>query len=148
VPAGRPTDYNIELAERICDAIAVNVDFSLEQVIEANPGFPSRDTIYKWRYKHKEFADMYVSAKQHQAELLAEQIVEIAKDDSEDMYVDAEGRKAANAARIARHRLIVDTQKWVACKLAPRLYGDKTEHTHTIKYSDLIKELGKNDNGN
>lgn len=45
-------------------------------------------------------------------------------------------RNFVNALRhgaIQRDRLRVDTLKWSASKLAPRVYGDRTAHEHTGK---------------
>lgn len=46
-------------------------------------------------------------------------------------YDGEEVRLAVDAAAIARNRLRVDARKWVAAKLKPRIYADKTTTEHT-----------------
>lgn len=137
---GRPTDYTPELANKICEAVATST-LGLSKICAQNPEFPTRDTIYQWRYRYKDFSDNYANAKRTQAELLAEEIAEIADDSSNDYYADENGNQRFNAEHYQRSRLRVDTRKWIACKLLPKVYGDKTESTVTIKHEDLLKEL-------
>ena len=40
-------------------------------------------------------------------------------------YIDEDGNVRVNPDVIARSRLRVDTRKWYASKLAPKIYGDK-----------------------
>ena len=52
-------------------------------------------------------------------------MVEIADDDSGDVLYDLDGHPVqATTVRIQRHRLRVDTRKWIVSKLLPR-YADK-----------------------
>jgi hypothetical protein len=86
---------------------------------------------------------MYARAKQRQVELLVDEIITISDDSSEDDSVDLDGNMFVNNVRVTRAKLRIDTRKWLAAKLAPRLYGDKiqTETTVTIKHEDALKEL-------
>jgi hypothetical protein len=72
-------------------------------------------------------SEMYARARQERADLLADEIVEIADDGRNDTYVDDEGKVRVDHDVIARSRLRVDARKWVAAKLKPRVYGDKLE---------------------
>ncbi len=121
----RPTGYNIEIAERICNAIATSTE-SYDFLYERNDGFPSRDIMRLWRYKHPEFKAMYEVARQAQADLYVDELRERARDRSNDLMETNEGYKS-NPAAVARDKLIIDTDKWIACKLLPKVYGEKTE---------------------
>lgn len=68
-------------------------------------------------------------AREAQADLLAEQILQIADDGTNDTQTDDEGRVRVDQDVIARSRLRVDARKWLASKMAPKKYGDKIEHT-------------------
>jgi hypothetical protein len=61
---------------------------------------------------------------------LADEIIDIADDGSNDwMERELESGKTIevlNAEHVARSRLRVDARKWVAAKLKPKKYGDKT----------------------
>ncbi len=103
--------------------------------------------IYKWRIKHKDFAEMYAQAKRDQAEILIEEVREISDDTSRDTLLrqdkNGDDYEVCNTEWIARSRLRVDTRKWLASKLIPKVYGEKitNETTVTIKHEDLLREL-------
>lgn len=145
--AGRPTDYTQELADEICNTIASS-SVGTKKLCKKNPNWPSQDTIFTWLKIRKEFSEQYAQAKRHQVEVLVDEILEIADDSSNDtiIKVDEEGneREICNSEWINRSRLRIDTRKWVASKLVPRLYGDKLQYdanVNIIKQEDAIKEL-------
>lgn len=141
VKTGRPTMYNEALAIKICKAIATSTD-PLQKICDRNDDFPCKQTIHEWKYDFPEFADLYAKAKREQADLFVEEVMSISDDDSEDVLVGANGL-IPNSAKIQRHRLRVDTRKWIACKLLPKVYGDKviSESSVTISHEDKLKEL-------
>ncbi len=145
-PGGRPTEYNQDMAARICEAVAITTD-GLKKITDRIPDFPAVDTIRLWRHRFPEFSAQYADAKRFQAELLAEEIIDIADDVTYDtlLKTDKEGNdyEACNSEWINRSRLRVDSRKWVASKLLPKIYGEKTttEATVTIRHEDLLKEL-------
>jgi hypothetical protein len=118
--------YTEEMADRICDAIATSTE-GLEKICRDNPEFPRPTTIYKWKIKFPDFAKKYAQAKSNQADLYVEQLMEIANDTSRDTIDGKDGRETFNAEWVARSRLKIDTIKWIASKLIPKLYGDKNQ---------------------
>ncbi len=121
-PVGRPTDYTPELADRICELVATST-FGTKKLCKTHDWMPDDTCIYKWRYRHPEFASKYAEAKARQADLLAEEIIEIADDGLNDTYVDDQGNVKTDTDVIQRSRLRIDTRKWIACKLLPKVYG-------------------------
>jgi hypothetical protein len=105
-PVGRPSDYSDETADMICEAIATGG--ALYKLCERKD-WPTQSTIYLWLEKNKEFSEKYARARERQADLRNEEIVEI-----------ADNAKDANLARLQ-----VDARKWQASKLWPKKYGDK-----------------------
>lgn len=134
---GRPTDYLPEVAEDICNLLMLGE--SLRSVCK-RPGMPAIRTLMNWLQRHEDFMQQYARAREIQAELLAEQIIEIADDSSGDVIVDEDGREQTNHERVARSRLRVDARKWYASKLAPKKYGDRIHHEQTIQITDLSDE--------
>ncbi len=59
---GRPTLYTLEMAEKICDAIAGS-EKSLDTICRKNLDFPKERTIRTWRREKKDFQHMYALAK-------------------------------------------------------------------------------------
>lgn len=143
---GRPTKYTLEIGKAICRAIATTTD-GLNKICAEREDFPCRKVIWEWRFDHEEFRNLYVEAKRQQADLLAEEINDIADDITRDTLFkqDRDGNEyeVCNTEWIARSRLRVDTRKWIACKLLPKVYGDKVQNetTVTIKQEDALKEL-------
>lgn len=121
-PVGRPTKYTPELALEICEAIATNT-LSWTELAELFPHFPDRSNIRLWRHRFPEFRAMYAEAKKDQADLYIEELRELARDRSRDIIVGEKGDHG-NSAAVQRDRLIIDTDKWIACKVLPKIYGD------------------------
>ncbi|HCE6991259.1 TPA: hypothetical protein NOV39_001187 [Pseudomonas aeruginosa] len=70
-------------------------------------------------------------AREAQADTLAEEILQIADDGSNDTYTDDEGRTHVDYDHISRSKLRVDARKWLASKMAPKKYGDRITNEHT-----------------
>jgi hypothetical protein len=73
-------------------------------------------------------SEMYARARQERADLLADEIVDIADEDCTVVEVeDGVTTVGISTALVNRNKLRVDARKWVASKLKPRVYGDKLE---------------------
>lgn len=81
---------------------------------------PHSSTVIAWVRKNPEFADQYAKARRTQLELIADRIRDIAADDSGDMLPDGK----VNNAAVQRHRLIIDTDKFLLAHLMPEKYGN------------------------
>ena len=92
---------------------------------------PTDSTVYLWLMQadKKEFLDLYEQACAIKAEKLADELVSIADDGTNDYMTrqrqDGEEYEVVNAEHIQRSRLRVDTRKWVASKLLPKKYGER-----------------------
>jgi hypothetical protein len=130
IPAGRPTKYTPELGILICDYVSSSTD-GMRKMCRNNDSFPHVDTLMQWRFKYPEFSARYAQAKLIQADLLAEEILDII--DDVDTLSDC----------VMKARAQVDTRKWLASKLLPKAYGDKiqSETTVVLKHEDALKEL-------
>ena len=130
MPGGRPTLYTTEIAREICDTIAECM-LSLKTLCEKNPHWPRSRTIRTWRLENKEFQLLYARAKEDQADLMVEEILEISDNVDKDTIIktskDGEEYEIANHEWINRSRLRVDTRKWAAARLKPKAYGDKSD---------------------
>ncbi len=127
---GRPTIYSDDLANEICNAIACSSK-GIRRLYNECAHFPTPDTIYRWVKEHREFSDQYARAKRQQIEVIIDEIMGIADDTSNDYSTNEDGKLICNHEHIQRSRLRIDTRKWLAAKLAPRLYGDKVQIEET-----------------
>lgn len=127
---GRPTEYTEKLGIKICEIIATS-SYGLRRLAKIYEFFPGTDAIRIWRFKHPSFAARYAQAKLHQADILAEDILDISDDSSLDTIkkINSNGEEydTFNSEWVQRSRLRVDSRKWLAAKLLPNQYGDKKE---------------------
>jgi len=80
-------------------------------------------TLWKKLNSSDSILAQYARAKEQQADLLAEEMLEISDDEPD-----------SNRARVK-----IDTRKWIASKLKPKRYADKLDMTHSI--SDTISKI-------
>lgn len=126
----RPSEYSLEVVSTICSRIA---DGQSLKSICLNDDMPDKATFYRWLALKPELSDMYARAKEDCADTLADEIIEIADDGSNDWMERNDPNNAgwqANGEHIQRSRLRVDSRKWIASKLKPKKYGEKIEQTH------------------
>lgn len=117
----RPSSFSQETADAIC--LRLTEGESLRGIC-ADEGMPAASTVFKWLSERKEFSEQYARAREAQADHLAEEILQIADDGTNDTYQTDNGA-AVNHDVIARSRLRVDARKWLAAKMAPKKYGEK-----------------------
>lgn len=128
---GRPSDFTQELADTICERIADGE--SLRKICRED-AFPNKATVFKWLSANKDFSDQYARARECQADSMADDILDISDDGSNDTYVDEEGRTKTDHDVIARSRLRVDARKWLASKMAPKKYGDRIIQDQNVRH--------------
>jgi hypothetical protein len=114
--------YSEEIADQICDKLMEPM--MLAEICRL-PGFPTRQVVHRWLNSKPDFQKKFEIAKQLQADALVEEIFSIADDSIDDTYCDEHGNTKPNFERIQRSRLRVDVRKWYACKIKPKLYGEK-----------------------
>ena len=131
-PVGRPTIYNFKIAEKLCLLIATTSQ-GLEHICRQNRDLPRQPTIYRWLSAHPEFRERYALAREQQAQILFDQIVEIADTPKEGAVVITRGdRREERVGDMTEHRrLQIDARKWVLSKLLPKKYGDRIEFTES-----------------
>ena len=80
-----------------------------------DPDMPARSTIYKWIIEDKNFSDQYTQAKRIQAHSLVDEMVDLAD--------------ISDPLEAGKTRIQIDTRKWFASKVLPKIYGDKLDLT-------------------
>lgn len=146
-PGGRPTKYSPELAKLICERIATNpVGWStLEKLY---PDMPNYSTVKAWRNAMPEFSKMYLEAKSFQSMILVEDIDELIPEAIE-YYIDDKGNSRIDAPSASLLIAKINNRKWMAARLAPKIFGDKkTEETNNPqetlnKIQSLVADLNK-----
>lgn len=103
----RTSEYKSELGEFVCELIARGASL----VTACSKLNLSYGTVNGWLAKNESFANSYALARERSADYLAEEIVDL----SDDETIPADSR-----------RIRVESRKWIAAKLKPKKYGDKT----------------------
>ena len=139
---GRPSLYTEALAAKICQRLAEGESL---RAICADKAMPGISTVMGWLFdgNHDGFSEQYARAREAQAEIRADEIVDIADDASGDFTADKDGKLVANSEHNQRSRPPVDARKWIAAKLLPKRYGDKLDLGGSIglRWEDALKDL-------
>jgi hypothetical protein len=143
MPAAIP--YDEEIADAVCDAIATQSK-GLGAIINDLGLDISPSLIYKWIQLNDSFRERYARAKADQARVLADEIKDIADQQDvgeivtekpytfEGAVVTQDGEpviitEVKRADMLEHRKLRIESRKWLAAKLLPKVYGDKQLHT-------------------
>jgi len=143
--------YTQKTLDEICERIADGE--SLRHICQ-DEHMPDKAQVFRWLSHNAEFRDQYAHARECQAEVFADDLINIADDARNDTQVDDAGNVIVSQDVIARAKLRIDTRKWVASKLKPKKYGDKISNEITgadgepLKVNLNVNFVGaKRDNG-
>ena len=111
-PAGRPSSYTEEIAAIVLGRMAAGETLT---AICSTEGLPSAGAVKMWviRDEPAGIRDRYAQAREFQADAIAEDALLIADN--------------APAEEAAKTRIRVDTRKWLASKINPAKFGDRTK---------------------
>lgn len=131
--------FDKETADKICEELATSSK-SLRTIC-LQEGMPQVRTVLNWLTNgekedsdqaYKDFLHQYTRAREMQADFLAEEIIDISDDGSNDYMTIVKGDKEYNVENkevTNRSRLRVDARKWIAAKLKPKKYGERVDLT-------------------
>lgn len=126
---GRPSEFTQEIADKICAQLACGKSL---RTVCAPDEMPAVATIFNWFRSYPSFLEQYTRSKEESADALAEEMLDIADDGSNDFMTIVKGNTeyvVENKEWTNRSRLRVDTRKWIASKLKPKKYGEKVDLT-------------------
>lgn len=126
---GRPTDYTQTLADSICEQLSEGISL---RTVCLDESMPAARSVFRWLRTNDEFRQQYARAKQESADAMAEDILDIADDGTNDlMWIKRGGEdvQVPDNEVLQRSRLRVDTRKWLMSKHKPKKYADKLDLT-------------------
>ncbi len=109
---GRPSGYTPAKADTICDEIA---DGKSLRSVCARKAMPDKKTVLRWLRQNEDFRAQYARAREAAADAAYEDIVEI------------ESKLMAKEMHPNTARVLIDSIKWRASKLKPKVYGDRSQ---------------------
>ena len=137
---GRPSIYTEELAKLICERVSL-CKLGIDKICNLYDDMPHSDTIKQWRLEKPHFSAMYLEAKSLQAQLLVEEIDDLIPIGIQ-YYTDDKGQQRIDAPSASLVIAKINNRKWTAARLAPKIYGDKTQSEITLKQHESdLKDL-------
>lgn len=143
---GGQTIYDPEIADDIIERLTHG---EILRKICKLAGYPNDSTVQSWKKLNIDgFGDRYAEAREAGWHVIAEEIIEIADDSSNDIVIE-DGKERVNTENTQRSRLRVDTRKWMLAKMLPKIYGDSTtikgdkENPLVIGFADKLDAATK-----
>lgn len=151
------TTYTPEIGDKVCALLTQGCSL---RTIAKHEGMPSPALVCKWlaEKENDAFREQYARAREAQADYLFDEMLDIADSQEGDVIIKEDGTELVNHDAIARAKLRVDTRKWMAGKLRPKVYGDKivqeqtgpeggpVQHVHKIE-RQIVRANTSNPNG-
>lgn len=136
---GKPQAYSEEVVTEICSRIMQGK--AMKEITRCDD-MPPNWQIYEWLAKYPDFADRYARACEIRADMIFDDILDIADDNQHDMIVDQDGNERLNTDHVQRAKLRIDARKWALSKMQPKKYGDKLDLNHG---GNLTVNIGNQD---
>lgn len=108
IKTGRPSGYSTKITGKICSLILEGKSI---RHICSYVDMPHIATVMRWLNQYPEFSQRYSLAKQQYAEVIFDEILDIAD------------QCPAERDAIAKAKLMIDARKYSVSKLAPKKYG-------------------------
>lgn len=140
---GRPSVYSQDLADKICWAL---VEGNSLRSVCTSPDMPDVMTVMGWAMDPEhDFYLQYKEARIKQAELKIDELDDLAKSALGKLKPTPLGA-AIDPAAVSAIKLLIDTRKWAASKVFPKVYGNRLEIEHKqqfIPLSELAQSMAR-----
>ena len=134
----RKSGYTPALGRAICKLLAEG--FTLRQVCK-RLNCVSERTVRQWALDTEHpFSPQYTRARELGYQRMADQIVEIADESSND-WIETKHGPMFNKEAAMRSQIRIDTRKWLLSKALPKIYGDKLDVNAKHEAGDSFKQL-------
>ena len=121
--------FSQELFDQICSNLSEGL--SLRTVCSL-PGMPDKSNVFRWLREKPGLRDQYARAKDEAADAIAEDMLDIADDASNDFMTIHKGDieyEVEHREVTSRSKLRVETRQWYLSKLKPKKYGNNLDIT-------------------
>jgi hypothetical protein len=120
--ANKPTKPGSPERAKLADAVLANMESGMSCWKACEKAGVKNSTFMLWVSQDSALAESYARARENYVERIAQEVMELS---DVDVGETPDGRK--DWAAVQKHKLQVDTRKWLLSKLAPKKYGEKIE---------------------
>lgn len=120
--ANKPTKLGSPERAKLADAVLANMETGMSCWKACEKAGVKNSTFMLWVSQDSALAENYARARENYVERIAQEVMELS---DVDVGETPDGRK--DWAAVQKHKLQVDTRKWLLSKLAPKKYGEKLE---------------------
>lgn len=129
----RPCEYNEAIFTELMELLASGK--TLKEICESDPKFPSSWSVRRWVIDDiNGCSARYTRAREMGIHEMVDETIVISDDKSKDTLIVRKGNEdieVPNNEWINRSRLRVDTRKWLASKVIPKIFGDRIQQEVT-----------------
>ena len=122
--AKAPTKAGSPDRRKIVDMVLAGMRSGMSAFKACQVAGVNQSTFNLWLNDDAELAAEYARAREDLIERMAQEVLELS---DVDVGLQPDGKK--DWAAVQKHKLQVDTRKWLLSKLAPKKFGDKLELT-------------------
>lgn len=133
-PKSKNTPENFFIVLQLIEFEAISLRKALERLGVNSNAFE------KWLDSSELNQMQYARAREKRADLIFEEMKEIADKQDKDVYIDHEGNERIDHNVIHRNKLQIDTRKWMLSKMQPKKYGDKIDITTKDKEINTVNQ--------
>ena len=119
-----PTKAGSPDRRKIADLVLAGMRSGMSAFKACQVAGVNQSTFNLWLNDDAELAAEYARAREDLIERMAQEVLELS---DVDVGLQPDGKK--DWAAVQKHKLQVDTRKWLLSKLAPKKFGDKLELT-------------------
>ena len=119
-----PTKAGSPDRRKIADMVLAGMRSGMSAFKACQVAGVNQSTFNLWLNDDAELAADYARAREDLIERMAQEVLELS---DSDVGLQPDGKK--DWAAVQKHKLQVDTRKWLLSKLAPKKFGDKLELT-------------------
>lgn len=122
--AKAPTKAGSPDRRKIADLVLAGMRSGMSAFKACQIAGVNQSTFNLWLNQDAELAAEYARAREDLIERMAQEVLELS---DSDVGLQPDGKR--DWAAVQKHKLQVDTRKWLLSKLAPKKFGDKLELT-------------------
>lgn len=123
---GRPSTYNPEIAQSICDQLSEGIPL---REICRQEGYPSYRAVYRWMVADEDLASHIARAREIGYDLMAEECLSIADNPKwgQKQVMTDDGTSTTIEDMLGHRKLQIETRLKLLAKWNPKKYGDKVQ---------------------